>query len=58
MNIHDMTEQAYKNGYEAGKKETQAEIERLKAECKITQDYILRNDLQYDLLAYRERIGG
>lgn len=29
MNIHDMTEVAYKNGYEAGVKESQAEIERL-----------------------------
>lgn len=32
MNIHDMTEVAYKNGYEAGKKETQAEIEKLTVE--------------------------
>ncbi len=30
MYIHDQTEQAYKNGYEAGKKEAQAEIERLR----------------------------
>lgn len=30
MNIHDMTEQAYKNGYEAGVKSQQAEIEKLK----------------------------
>ena len=28
MNIHDMTEQAYKNGFDAGVKSQQAEIER------------------------------
>lgn len=32
MNIHDMTEVAYKNGYEAGKKEAQDEIEKLTVE--------------------------
>ena len=32
MNIHDMTEVAYKNGYEARKKEAQDEIEKLTVE--------------------------
>lgn len=32
MNEHDAMEQAYKNGYEAGVKSQQAEIERLKEE--------------------------
>lgn len=37
MNIHDMTEVAYKNGYEAGLKEAKAEIEELKADKIIAE---------------------
>ena len=34
MTIHDQTEQAYKNGYEAGRKETMDEI------IEVIQDYL------------------
>ena len=45
MYEHDKTEQAYKNGYEAGKKEAQAEIEKKDIEIDIL---IRKKDAAYD----------
>jgi flagellar biosynthesis/type III secretory pathway protein FliH len=48
MYEHDMTEQAYKNGYEAGKKEAQAEIEKKDIEIDIL---IRKKNAAYDEIA-------
>lgn len=48
MYEHDKTEYAYKNGYEAGKKEAQAEIEKKDIEIDIL---IRKKDAAYDEIA-------
>lgn len=48
MYEHDKTEYAYKRGYEAGKKEAQAEIEKKDIEIDIL---IRKKDAAYDEIA-------
>jgi hypothetical protein len=61
MNIHDMTEVAYKNGYEAGVKQSEAKIKELETQLEVLEkfnNFVLaeKSSLEIKLIRQREEI--
>ena len=50
MNIHDATEQAYKNGYDAGVREISAETKILKQELNSHYEMYQKSMFEYEQL--------
>ena len=58
MNIHDMTEVAYKNGYEAGVKQSEAKIKELEAmleELEKFNNFVLAEKSSLEIKLIRQR---